>query len=167
MTTTQDERVYDAQRLAFEGTPLGDMFDRRSLIAETREIAEHPWVLPFVGQVYVGEASVRLATQAAYAQYQTIRFAPNIVGRHVAVHELAHIIARRAHVDEREHHGPGYRAIYAELAAVVYGPHYGRLLREAFFEQGLEVGPAKLPLPVSPIIDIDRLAEVGSGVRWL
>jgi hypothetical protein len=166
MSTIEDECVYDAQRLAFAGTPLADRFDRRSLIAETIEIAEHPWVVPFVGQVEVGEASVRLTKWTAYANGQTIRFAPNTASRYTPVHELAHIVARRAHVGGTTH-GPGFRAIYAELAAVVYGPQYGRLLREAFHEQGLSVGPAILPLPVKPIIDIDRLADAGSEVRWL
>jgi hypothetical protein len=165
-TTREDERLYEAQRLAFAGTPLMDMFDRHSLIAETREIATNPWVTPFVGQVEVGEASVRLAKWTAYANGQTIRFAPNICSRYVAVHELAHIVTRRAHI-EGTTHGSGYRAIYAELTAVVYGPQYGRLLREAFLEQGLSVGPALLPLPAKPIIDIDRLADASSGVRWL
>jgi hypothetical protein len=166
VSTIEDEAVYDAQRLAFAGTPLADKFDRRSLIAETREIANNPWIVPFVGQVTVEEASVRLTQWAAYANGQTIRFAPNIVSRYTAVHELAHVVAKRAHVGGTSH-GPGFRAIYAELAAVVYGFQYGRLLREAFHEQGLEVGPALLPLPASPIIDIDRLADAGSEVRWL
>jgi hypothetical protein len=166
MSTIEDECVYDAQRLAFAGTPLIDMFDRRSLIAETREIATNPWITPFVGQVTVEEATVRLAKWTAYVEDQTIRFAPNIVSRYVAVHELAHVITRRAHIVGTAH-GPGYRAIYAELTAVVYGPQYGQLLREAFYEQGLSIGPAILPLPAKPIIDIDRLADASRGVRWL
>jgi hypothetical protein len=168
MTATEDTAVYHAEELAFEDTPIGDRQDRLSLISEAREIAADSWVVPFVGQVHVEEASTRLASSVAYAKGQTIRFAPNVMPRYVAVHEIAHIVhCRSKRTHQERSHGPEFRALYAALIAIVYGERYGRLLREAFIESGLSLGPAVLPLPSAPLIDIDRLADMTLGVRWL
>lgn len=167
MTSREDQAVYDAQDVAFAGTPLADRTDRTSLIREAIEICEHPWLMPFVGSVDVDEASVRLTSAAAYAQGQRIRFAPNVMARFVAAHEVAHVITARCMVQPESSHGPLFRAIYAELVAVVYGDQYGLLLRHAFSELALPVSPAILPRRERPIIDLDVLADASREIRWL
>jgi hypothetical protein len=164
--STEDDLLYAAEDLAFQGTPLADQFDRSTLIAEVKEIARHPAVSPLVGMVAVSEATVRLVSSVAYAEGQTIKFAPNRMQRYVAVHELAHVVKRRSGLAGSSH-GPEYRAMYADLTAIAYGQAYGVLLRQAFHEMGLSVHSATLPLPISPVIDIDLLADQSGGSRWL
>lgn len=166
MSTKEDLLVYDTERLAFAGTPLGDRLDRHSLIRETCELAAHPSIVPLVGQVTVTEGTARYAANVAHAAGQRIVFAPNLIERFVPVHELAHVVHRRAALGGRSH-GPEYRAVYADLAGIAYGYQYRDLLWHAFDEVGLHVHPARLPMAPSPVIDVDRLAGLSGGVRWL
>jgi hypothetical protein len=163
--TIEDERVYEAQRIAFESTPLGDMMDRRSLILEAREIATELPVL--VGPVTVEEGSARMTKTDAYAQplINRIVFAPNVMGRYVAVHEVAHIVHKRSPIKTGTSHGWEYRGIYADLTAIVYGHRYGELLRDVFCSFGMSVSNPALPQTGVPIIDIDAMADATS--RWL
>lgn len=165
--TIEDQRVYEAQRIAFEGTPLGDMMDRRSLILETREIATELPVL--VGQITVGEGNVRMTKTDAYAQpmINRIVFAPNVMGRYVAVHEIAHIVHRRSPIKTGTSHGWEYRGIYADLIAIVYGHRYGELLRDAFCQYAMSVSNPALPQTGTPLIDIDALVTSAQESRWL
>ena len=164
--SAEDDLLYAAEDLAFQGTPLGDRMDRTTLMAEVKEIARHPAVSPLCGNVAVGETTVRMVSSAAYAQGQTIKFAPNRMQRFVAVHELAHVVFRRTGIPGTSH-GPEYRAVYVDLVTIVYGIRYGNLLREALHEMGLSLHTLMLPLPGSPVIDIDRLADMSGGSRWI
>lgn len=166
MTMIEDRTAYEAEVIAFADTPLGDNWDRRSLITETMEIANDPWVLPFVGEVHVSEASARLTSCVAYARGQTIRFAPTSTHRSTPVHELAHVVHTRCRAGGTSH-GAEWRTLFVELTAVVYGDRYGDLLRHAFLSHGLSLTSAVLPRPQHPIIDIDRLADASREVRWL
>lgn len=163
MTTAEDQAVYAAEGIAFADTPLGDRLDRRVLMHEACVICADPFVYPFTGDVRIEEASARLVSCVAYARGRTIRFAPTATHRSTVVHEIAHVVTP----DPSTSHGPEFRAIFAELAAMVYGDEYGRLLRQAFTEMRLPVGPATLPRPVHPIVDIDRHDDMSREVRWL
>lgn len=164
--TAEDDDVYAAETLAFEGTPLADRFDRRSLITETTEIASHPVVYPLVGDVHVSEATPRLVRHVAYARGQVIRFAPTSTERYTVVHELSHVAHARSGTGGTTH-GSAYRAVYANLIAIVYGDEYGRLLRHAFATCGLPVASLTLPRLIHPIVDIDFLTDATREVRWL
>jgi hypothetical protein len=169
MTTIEDQRVYEAQQAAFEGTPLGDLTDRTSLILETREIITELPLL--VGEVVVEEGRTSMTKTAAYAQPgfhripSRIVFAPNVMARFIAVHEVAHIVHSRSNLNTGTSHGWEYRGIFADLTAIVYGDRYGELLRDAFCEYGMSVSNPALPRTGVPIIDIDRLADMTR--RWL
>lgn len=164
--TIEDDRVYDVQVLAFEGTPLNDMADRRSLMAEAHEIATGLPVL--AGPITIVEGNVRMTTHDAYAQsFGRIVFAPRTMRRFTAVHEIAHIVHRRSPINTGTAHGWEYRGIFADMIAIVYGERYGELLRDAFCEQGMSVSHPALPRTGVPLIDIDALADATLGSRWL
>ena len=161
----EDQRVYAVQVLAFEGTSLNDMADRRSLMAETREVVTGVPLL--AGSVTIEEGSVRMSVADAYAQsVGRIVFAPRTMRRFTAVHEIAHIVHHRSHLSGTDH-GPEYRGIYVDLITIVYGRRYGDLLHDAFVSTGLAVTKAHLPMTDAPLINIDVLTDATLGSRWL
>lgn len=160
----EDEALYNAQAQAFEGTPLGDYFDRRSLMAEVQEITNR--LNHLTGDIEVSEARATLVKHAAYAQGQRIKFAPTDMSRFIAIHEVSHVVHVRSKLGGRSH-GPEYRAIFAEMVEIVYGPNFARLLREAFSQLSLDVHPATLPKLAEPIIDLEALADATRESRWL
>ena len=163
--TIEDNRVYLVQELAFEGTILGEMSDRRSLIAEAHEIATGLPLL--VGFIDIGEGSVRMSKTDAYAQsFGRIVFAPRAMRRFTAVHEIAHIVHQRSPYNGTPH-GKEYRGVFVEMISMVYGQRYGELLRDAFLTSGLDVWYIGLPTLDDPLINIDALADATLGSRWL
>lgn len=166
MTTVEDTLVYRTEALAFSDTPLNDLQDRSSLILETREITTECPVL--VGKLTVEEGPVSMTVTNAYAQpgLNRIVFAPKPMYRHIAVHEIAHVVHHRLNTGGRQH-GPQWRAVYVDMISITYGDHYGDLLRQAFTEVGLTLGFAGLPASGTPIIDIEALAAATQRSRWL
>lgn len=164
--SAEDDTVYDVQWQALEGTPLGDMMDRSTLIAETREVATRCPLL--VGEVQVVEGSVRMTKfdGVARAAIGQIVYAPRTMPRYTGVHELAHIVHRRSNLGGRSH-GPEWRGVYVDMLRIVYGEVYGDLMREAFYLSLIPADDIRLAAASAPLIDIDALTAVTQKVRWL
>lgn len=163
---SEDEHVYLTEQAAFEGTPLDDMHDRSSIILECREIITECPVL--VGPVTVLEGRVNMTRYGGIARpgRRTITFAPRMMGRYLAVHEVSHIVHARSGLGGRSH-GPEWRGIYVDMVEIVYDVRYAHLLRHAFLEAGIPANGPFLPKTGQPIINIDALTDVTRTVRWL
>jgi len=165
MTTIEDTIVYRTEVLAFSGTPLGDRQDRASLIHEAHEIVTQCSVL--VGEITIEEGSAHMTRNDAYAQGMgRIVFAPTDIRRHIAVHEIAHIVHARSNLRGRSH-GQEWRGVYATMLGIVYGSRYEELIREAFRINGLFVQDVNLGTSAPPIIQLDVFAAATQRTRWL
>lgn len=159
--TIEDDKVYTAEAIALEGTPLADRFNYRSLIEEGRSIVRHGALHLLVGDVKFEEGRTYMTSAGGYARLSSIVLAPTSLPRLIIPHEIAHVVHGRSGLSGRAH-GPEYRSAYVAVISSIYGREYGDMLRDEFEAQGLPLSGAMFPIiDDGPIYDIPQL------VRWI
>lgn len=156
MRDHEKQRTYDAETVAFQGTPLGDRLSEDDVIAEYREVRDSVrWparrfdiVKSRVDMTRAGGMAVG-ATQVKTSAGRTQRYTVS--------HECAHLLhSWEGRGAEQAAHGSTFRRYHLRTVALIYGEAYAALLDEAYRAFGLE---QEVPaLDADPIINIDALS---------
>lgn len=159
MSRTPDvdmQKVYDAEELAFLGTPLEDLQQESSIAAAYRTLLDAPWWK--WGHVEVRPARADMVSHQGKADHFSVITSAGRANRYVVSHELAHLVAKRQGTCDR--HGPHFRTAHLFTVGAAYGIQYADLLAQAYEDYRLPVfsTPAELGIPHTPTINIDALS---------
>lgn len=155
----QKQDVYDAERFAFEGTPLADLQREENLIADYRRVLDSDWWS--FGEVDIRRARADMVTAGGRASYRWVQTSAGRTHRYTVSHELAHVLHRRTFRTAGDAgHGERFRRAHVITAASIFGHHYGWMLEDTYNRCGLAVAvhPGRIAVAHNPIIDIDALS---------
>lgn len=148
------QRVYDAERFAFEGTPLADVISEGDLQAHYSEVLGHEsWAW---GEVEIRSARSDMTRAGGFAQGHAVFTSAARQKRSIVSHELAHVVCHDLG-DRGPSHGRVFRSEHVLLVGRIFGPHYAALLASAYSSHGLGFDIIKWNVS-QPIINIDALS---------
>jgi len=148
--------VYDAESLAFLGTPLADLQSEQSIIADYRTAVADAWWK--WGSIEIRRARADMTRFGGLGGLDGVTTSAGRTHRSTVSHELAHVMAMRQ--GNRDHHGPHFRTAHLYTVGAIFGRQYADLLAQAYEDYVLPVfaSPAMLDIPNTPTINIDALS---------
>lgn len=166
MTRDIDKQmVYDAERFAFEGTPLADSLHERDITSAYEDVSNSAL---WPGKRFeVRQARVDMTRAGGFAHgADKISTSASRVPRYVVSHECAHLLHNASPTAYREEgHGYEYRLQHVRAVSLIFGVQYGVLLAKAYRSFGLDADGSQIdPAIQEPIIDIDALSIVTAPV---
>ena len=159
-------KVYDAEELAFKGTPLGDHLSEREVTAALTEIRDSDWWA--WGHFSIKPARVDWMEAQASASLFGVKVGAGGADRSTISHELAHILVKRLGHWDVAGHGEEFRGAHIYTVGAIFGSHYGSLLLRTYEDYGLRTPGLTITgsyFPATPVIPIDAytLAAAPTG----
>lgn len=158
MRDHQKQRVYDAESVAFEGTPLADRISEGEAQASYREVLDSEWWI--WRDVEIVSARADMVNHVGKANRNRVWTSAGKASRYTLSHELAHVLVARLGLFDPGH-GAAFRRVHLYTAHAIYGEPYRDLLLTAYtaFELPIDLTPLDLPAaPSVPIINIDAMS---------
>jgi hypothetical protein len=152
------QRVYDAERIAFENTALADRIAEGEIKSSYREVIDSPWWI--WRDVEVVSARADMVSHGGKANRNRIWTSAGRIHQYTVSHELAHVLVSRLGLFDPGH-GAAFRRTHLHTVHAIYGEPYRDLLLQAYtaFELPIDLTPLELPAaPTVPIINIDALS---------
>lgn len=158
MRDTQRQQVYDAESVAFIGTPLVDRISEGEAQASYREVLDSDWWI--WRDVEIVSARADMVKHGGKANRNRVWTSAGKTNRYTVSHELAHVLVARLGLHDSGH-GAAFRRIHLYTAHAIFGEPYRDLLLQAYtaFELPIDLTPLKLPAaPTVPVINIDAFS---------
>lgn len=158
MRDSDKQRVYDAETLAFIGTPLDDRLAERDIInlyEAVRESALWPG-LPF--EIVQARADMVNAGGSATGSWR-VKTSAGRTYRSTVSHECAHLLHALSRSYSDQDHGFQYRKAHVRSVSLIFGQHYGAMLCKTYNDFGLSADTSQVDINITrPIINIDALS---------